>query len=149
MVALDSREPGRRRESLTPTYHHPKGPDHDPPQAGRVADYRSGDECCASTTAASITYIIQNYASLQDGYTLSGTITTDGNVGTLSASDITGWSFTTSGGPNGFTASATGAGTGVDLLSNLVASTTQLTLADPGPTGFNVLALVDISTSPG
>jgi hypothetical protein len=92
------------------------------------------------TTAASITYNIQNYPSFQSGYTLSGTITTDGNVGTLTQADITSWSLSVSGGPNSFTAAGSGAGTGVESIG-LVASTNQLTLADPGTQLFNVLSL--------
>jgi hypothetical protein len=39
----------------------------------------------ATTKAGSIVYEIQNYAALQNGYTLSGTITTDGTIGTLTS----------------------------------------------------------------
>ncbi len=95
------------------------------------------------TTASSITYDIQNYPSLQNGYTLSGTITTDGHLGTLTQADITSWSYVVSGGPDGFTAAGSGAGTGVLIEGlGLVASTNQLTLADPGPQLFNVLSLL-------
>jgi len=47
-----------------------------------------------------------------------------------------------SGSPDGFTASSSEAGASV-LLINLVATTSQLTLADPGPSGYNVLILQD------
>jgi hypothetical protein len=43
--------------------------------------------------ADQITYDIVNYPSLQNGYTIQGTITTDGTMGTLTKSDITGWSI--------------------------------------------------------
>jgi hypothetical protein len=42
-----------------------------------------------------ITYAVDNYPSLQNGYTVSGTITTNGATGTgLFASDITSWNIT-------------------------------------------------------
>ena len=54
---------------------------------------RAGD-----VTAGSITYTIVNYPSLQNGYTVEGTITTNGAMGDfLPASDISGWSITISG----------------------------------------------------
>jgi hypothetical protein len=39
----------------------------------------------------SITYNIVNYPELQNGYTVSGTITTDGQTGTITTADITSW----------------------------------------------------------
>ena len=44
--------------------------------------------------AGSITYDIVNYPDLQNGWTLSGTITTDGTTGTIQSSDITSWTWT-------------------------------------------------------
>jgi hypothetical protein len=47
---------------------------------------------------AGMTYDIVNYPTLQNGYTVVGTITTDGNFGKLtSSSDITDWSITITG----------------------------------------------------
>jgi hypothetical protein len=43
---------------------------------------------------ASIVYTFQSYNSLQNGYTLSGTITTDGTIGALAPANITAWSYT-------------------------------------------------------
>jgi hypothetical protein len=43
---------------------------------------------------ADIIYSIENYASLQNGYTLSGTITTDRTIGTLNESDIKAFNLT-------------------------------------------------------
>jgi hypothetical protein len=49
-------------------------------------------------SAASITYNIVNYPTLQNGFTVSGTITTNGATGTLlPARDITSWDITISG----------------------------------------------------
>jgi len=55
--------------------------------------------CCSATNCmgGSIVYQIQIYADLQNGYTLSGTITTDGTIGTLTSADVTAWSFSVSG----------------------------------------------------
>ena len=47
-------------------------------------------------SAGSITYDLVNYPAYQNGYTLSGFITTDGTTGTLEASDITAWTVTMS-----------------------------------------------------
>ncbi len=49
--------------------------------------------------AASITYDLVDYPALQNGYDLSGTITTDGNTGVLSTSDLTSWVFNITQGP--------------------------------------------------
>jgi hypothetical protein len=41
---------------------------------------------------ADIIYMMDNYASLQNGYTISGSITTDGTIGQLvTTSDLTSW----------------------------------------------------------
>jgi hypothetical protein len=48
-------------------------------------------------SAASITYSIVNYPTLQNGYTVTGTITTNGATGTaLPGTDITSWNITIS-----------------------------------------------------
>ncbi len=47
-----------------------------------------------TTLAGQITYSIQNYAADQAGSTLTGSITTDGNLGTLTAADIVAWTWT-------------------------------------------------------
>jgi hypothetical protein len=48
-------------------------------------------------SAASITYGIVNYPTLQNGYTVTGTITTNGATGTaLPGTDITSWDITIS-----------------------------------------------------
>jgi len=45
-------------------------------------------------TRAALIYNIQTIPYDQDGHTLSGTITTDGSIGTLIASDIKSWVVT-------------------------------------------------------
>jgi hypothetical protein len=50
---------------------------------------------CTEAPAASITYNVVNYPSLQAGFTVSGTITTNGTTGVqLPISDITSWNIT-------------------------------------------------------
>ena len=44
--------------------------------------------------AGQITYSIQNYAADQNGSTLSGSVTTDGNLGTLTSADMVAWMWT-------------------------------------------------------
>ncbi len=84
--------------------------------------------------AAPITYSLVNNAALQNGFTLSGSISTDGTIGELSYENFRGWSFT-----------ITETATSLVILSDssplnafserIVASATQLTL--PNPTGSN------------
>jgi PEP-CTERM motif len=60
--------------------------------------------------ATPITYNILNNPDLQNGWTLSGTITTDGTIGTIQANDILSWTWTITKGVNSFTASSTNPG---------------------------------------
>jgi hypothetical protein len=90
----------------------------------------------ASTRGASITYNIQNYPDVQRGYTISGTITTDGTIGTLAQSDVLAWSYTiTLGGSILDQQSDIGAGHGV-AARNVFATATELTISPP--TGLNL-----------
>jgi hypothetical protein len=81
----------------------------------------------ASTRGASITYNIQNYPSLQNGLTLSGTITTDGTIGVINTPNIRAWSFTISG-PDGTTENSTKPGATVTAY-NVTATSSQLLMA--------------------
>ena len=84
--------------------------------------------------AAPITYSLVNNAAFQNGYTLSGSISTDGTIGELSYGNFTGWYFT-------ITETATSLvklsdSSPLNAFSDrIVASATQLTL--PNPTGSN------------
>ena len=78
--------------------------------------------------AGQITYSLQNYAADQNGSTLSGTVTTDGNLGTLTQADIVAWTWTVTppvGAP--FTLSGSGADS---IVQNLIATDTQLLLPE-------------------
>ena len=46
--------------------------------------------------AGSITYQINDYPAVENGFKISGSITTDGTIGALSQSDITAWTWTLS-----------------------------------------------------
>jgi hypothetical protein len=88
--------------------------------------------CCAATNCmgGSIVYNIVNYADLQNGYTLSGAITTDGAIGTLTSADVTAWSFSVTG-PTSYQASSQTAGVDLPNVTNLTSTATELTLAPP------------------
>jgi hypothetical protein len=76
--------------------------------------------------AAPITYAFVNNAAFQNGYDFSGSITTDGTIGALSNSNITGWNFVIT---NTATSVVehTQSGTGV-YSARFNANATQLTL---------------------
>ena len=82
----------------------------------------------------SITYNLISYMGFQNSDTLTGTITTDGNTGTLTSSDILSWSYTirTAGGTLLDQESGTTLGV---MATGLKADTTSLTL----PAGGNSL----------
>ena len=56
------------------------------------------------------TYNLLNGSTVPSGYTLSGTITTDGTIGTIQAANILSWTWTITNGVSSFTASSTGPG---------------------------------------
>ena len=77
-------------------------------------------------TRADLIYNIQNYPSDQSGHTLSGTITTDGTIGTLTSGNIVSWVVTLDG-TESFRSTDSGAITGVESLD---ATSTNLTLSN-------------------
>ncbi len=79
-----------------------------------------------AVTRADLIYNIQNYPSDQSGHTLSGTITTDGTIGTLTAGNIVSWVVTFDG-TESFRSTDSGAITGVQSLD---ATSTSLTLSN-------------------
>jgi len=82
--------------------------------------------------AGPITYVLQNYAADQNGSTLTGSVTTDGNLGTLTSADIVSWSWTISaplGPPLTVSGSTIGSHAGANLL---IATTQQLLLSEGG-----------------
>jgi hypothetical protein len=76
---------------------------------------------------ASITYNLQSYLIPQGFNTVTGTITTDGNIGNITASDISSWSYTIRS-PLGFIVDQE-AGTSTSVtVDGLNATSTTLTL---------------------
>ncbi len=92
--------------------------------------------------AGAITYAIENYPADQEGYTLSGTITTDGVIGGLAASDIVSWSWTISyPGEPPVTFSSSDPQSGVFLDGAVVASQSAIIVGLPSQPGANFLEL--------
>jgi hypothetical protein len=102
--------------------------------------------------AGSITYSIQNYPADQNGFTLSGEIVTDGKIGDLSPSDITSWTYTITSATTSNTFSGTGPA-GVAITGDVVATSTQITLAQPpipsGAVAINTLTIGPNSSNSG
>lgn len=67
---------------------------------------------------ASIVYTIVDNPAVQNGYTLSGTITTDGHIGAIVAQNILGWNWKVTNGVNTYWADSTQPGShiGMDTL---------------------------------
>jgi PEP-CTERM motif len=83
-------------------------------------------------SAGSINYSIQNYPADQNGASLSGFIMTDGVIGNLAAADILSWSWTvTPAGEMPFTLSSDEMGSQVSIAGSVVASSTEITIAEP------------------
>jgi hypothetical protein len=76
----------------------------------------------SEASAGSITYNVLDMPADQNGFTVSGTITTDGVIGNLANSDITSWSVTISQGGTSETFSSSDSGPIVNILNNLVAT---------------------------
>ncbi len=89
----------------------------------------------AALPAKSITYAIVNYPEFQNGWTLSGSITTDGKTGAILSSDITAWSWTISMGTMSFTYANTSPGASVSPFGGVMASASEIYLPKPASTG--------------
>src|SRR5579862_2389918 len=98
-----------------------------------------------------ITYTFANYPSAQNGYTLTGTITTDGTIGNLSSADITAWFFSATNGSTSLSITSTDAGaqalvTG-DHAADVSATATTIVLGAPFSTQFGAITLENSTTS--
>jgi hypothetical protein len=96
---------------------------------------------CA-VSAGNITYTIIDYPKMQNGWTLSGSITTNGTIGPLGVNDILSWSFMIK---NGTSSYAYNSGTenvadSIGFGGQVMASATQITL--PPAAGMNTNRLV-------
>jgi len=79
------------------------------------------------TRAGSITYQLVNYPAYQNGWTLSGSITTDGTIGQIASSDIESWTWTVSMNGSTYTATSTDLKTEA-ILAGIEATPTSLLL---------------------
>lgn len=103
--------------------------------------------CGVSTAqAASITYSIIDNPSVENGWTVSGTITTDGTLGTLSRSNILSWAYTFTKGATVESWSSSDP-TAASAVEGLVATSTQLIL--PGNVPNNEVETLSLSYSGG
>ncbi len=79
--------------------------------------------------AGTITYDLTQTTSLQDGWTVTGTVTTNGATGTLVSGDVESWGFTLFNGKTSYAASSTDEGSST-VLNGVMASATGITLPD-------------------
>ena len=90
------------------------------------------------TSNADIVYNFVDYKELQNGYTLTGTITTDGTTGgtfSLSSPHILGWSWTATKGLDTFSVSSTDAGAGA--YGTVSVSANSINMIDGATATFN------------
>jgi len=80
-----------------------------------------------TTNAASapLTYWLTNFGSLQNGWTVTGHITTDGTIGTLGQSNITAWDYTATDGGSTFTGASTTSGAFINNFTDISADSTN------------------------
>ena len=77
------------------------------------------------------TYDLQSGRSMPVGWTLSGTITTDGTIGTIQATNILSWTWTMTSGVSSFTVSSTDPGAAV-TISGLTSTGAALGITSTG-----------------
>ncbi len=82
----------------------------------------------AHAIGGEITYQLINYPEYQNGLTLSGSITTDGKIGTISTADILSWTFTISSSAEEYTVTSQN---GSLIASDLNATASELILPYP------------------
>jgi hypothetical protein len=93
-----------------------------------------------------IVYDLNNYTSLQNGWTLTGSIKTDGTIGEIGAPDILSWQYTISNGLTSFTASSDSGG--YAQVTHVTATPTQLLLSAPNGFTYNQLWLIGSLSDP-
>jgi hypothetical protein len=103
--------------------------------AGNALDQRE--------VSAGTTYAIVDYPAFQNGFTIEGSITTDGSTGTLTTTDfIQDWSITIL--KNGVTQTSYSGGTGVaggaTLTGDLLVTSTSISLDYTAGTNFTLQA---------
>jgi hypothetical protein len=80
------------------------------------------------TAKADITYNIVNLPDYQNGYTLSGAITTDGSIGPIAMSDIINWTWTATDGVNTYSGSSSQADSYTGIYGSVVATSDYIAL---------------------
>jgi hypothetical protein len=82
--------------------------------------------------AGNITYDLQSYPSEQGGFSLAGTVVTDGTLGTLGNGNILSWQFKITGGGGVVQLSASSSDPNThEVVTSLLASASKLTLSAP------------------
>ncbi len=98
----------------------------------------------SSSANASITYSIVDHAGDQNGWFLSGSITTNGNTGALSTSDVLSWNWSIVNGSTSYSFDST---TGLMTLHDVWATSSSLTLTAPVSNGHSALTFRDSSSA--
>ena len=79
----------------------------------------------SNRASAGLTYSLTNFAGLQNGWTVSGSITTDGTIGSLLQSNITSWNYTATNGVSTFTGASTTSGAFINSFRLIGATSTS------------------------
>ena len=82
----------------------------------------------AKHATANIIYDIVNYPAYQNGWTITGTITTDGNTGTITSSDLDAFSFSITNGTTTYSASSPSGS--FSAAGTITATSTNLSVVD-------------------
>lgn len=77
---------------------------------------------------ADIMYSIVNNPAVQGGYTLSGTITTNGNLGTITAQDILAWNYLVTNGVTTYSANSSQSGSHIGMDGSIIATSDYIEL---------------------
>jgi len=96
--------------------------------------------------AGPITYNFLNYPEFQNGYSLSGSITTDGTLGAIDETHVDAWQFTITG--TSISRSVDSTNSGSFAYSNFFATATELRLAEPPTGGATYVGLHGASSTP-
>ena len=97
-----------------------------------------------AAVSADMTYILNSFAADQNGWTLTGSITTDGTIGVLAKSDFVSWTWTVTEGSSSSTYSSTDSGAALVIKagSSIMTNATGTQILIPSTAGTaNGLAL--------
>ena len=86
---------------------------------------------------ADVIYNVIDYPTLQNGYTVTGTITTDGTIGAIGPNDITNWDVTISlNGVTDITFNRNSPNAGITFAEGVTATATSITVPQSSFLGF-------------